>query len=116
MDDPLAVERAELLAVIVQLEEICKGLRDVNARVLRSHLGKLRRLRLRIQEAQSPAKWQFARAGTLVVFKAVAAEVTKWIIETLSCLLAAAASRRRIHAEGRRVHKVLSTRGRTSAA
>jgi hypothetical protein len=93
MDDPLAVERAELLRMIEELESLLVSLQDVNAGVSTHYAQKLHQLRARVVDAQSPPVRRVVEELSFDILKSVAAEVVKWLIETLICLESAVASR-----------------------
>lgn len=115
MDDPLAVERDELLQIIGELERLCAGLRDVNAGVSISWIRELQRLRRQVEEARSPTKLKMAWPVAQELLKAIAAELIKWLIETLNCSFAAIGSRRCLY-ESRRMHQILTRRRWSHAA
>lgn len=105
MDDPLDVEREELLVLLEQLERLCAGLQDVNAGVSPRRCDVLCRLRDEVKSSESPSKLLEVRKVALDILKAVAAAVvTKWI-ETLICNLTAARLRILIY-DVRRVHTI----------
>jgi hypothetical protein len=93
VSDPWIVERAELLSAIEELELLNAALQDVDAGVSKHQIGKLRKLRLRVQEAQPPAQNEKFWEIVFEILKAIAAELVKMFIETLNCYLAARCSR-----------------------
>ena len=116
MDDPLAVERDELLKMIGELERLHAGLQDVNAGVSNSRISELQQLRKQVEQTRSPTKLQWAWTVAQEVLKVVAAELMKRLIETLSCLFAAVALRRCSYDEGWRLHQVFAQLRWTFAA
>jgi hypothetical protein len=94
MRDPLAVERAELLQMIEQLEEFYARPPDVKAGVSDEWLIKLKQLRARVEKANSPTKLKIAWEMAQPILKAAAAELIKRLFETLSCLITAIELRR----------------------
>ena len=89
MNDPLAVERAELLQMIERLEEFYAGPLDVKAGVSNEWMTKLKQLRARVETANSPTKLRIAWEMSQPILKAAAAELIKRLFETLSCLMTA---------------------------
>jgi hypothetical protein len=94
VEDPLIVEREELLQLIEELERLCAGLQDVNAGVSSRTIKRLRRLRAEVARSRSPTKWNHAWTIALEIIRAVAPELVKLWIETLTYELAARFARR----------------------
>jgi hypothetical protein len=94
MEDPLAVEREELLSMIEELEWLYAGLRDDVAGVSDSRMIELKQLRRRVMRARSPTKLKSAWEAAEKLLRAVAVEVIKLLFETFNCTITAINSRR----------------------
>ena len=80
MSDSMVVERAEMLRMIEQLEDVVVRLQDVNAGVSAEYADELQRLRVRLLEAQSPTEWRLLLDFAVEVLAMIAAELLKaWI-------------------------------------
>lgn len=76
----MVVERAEMLRMIEQLEDVVVRLQDVNAGVSAEYADELQRLRVRLLEAQSPTEWRLLLDFAVEVLAMIAAELLKaWI-------------------------------------
>ena len=75
----LAVERAEMLAIIGHLESVIEGLQDVNAEVSQ-YADELHRLREQVLQTQSPKKWRTVVDVGCDVIVRIAVEMLKtWL-------------------------------------
>jgi hypothetical protein len=105
MDDPLTVERDELLRMLEELDRFYAGLQGVEAGVLDLRVIELQQLRMRLENSKSPTKlkrdWEVAERLLVVA----AAELIKLLFETLNYILAATKSRRRLY-EDRRINQI----------
>lgn len=114
-EDPLAVERAELLNVIEQLERLAAGLQDVNAEGSSTRTERLRRLRNQVESARSPAKRKIAWDVARIVMGELAVELIKWLTGSSNYIRTAVSLRRNSYATWR-MHQVLTRSSRASAA
>jgi len=115
MDDPLAVEREELLGMIEELERLYAGLPIVVAGVSNSRMIELKRLRMQVESTKSPTRLYSAWKVAEKLLRAAAVEVIKLLFETLNCLITAVRSRRSSY-EDRRINKIPTWRGWPHAA
>lgn len=114
MDDPLAVEREELLRMIEELERLYAGLQDVEAGVSNFRMTDLARLRKRVQASKSPTDLNKAWKVAETILGVVAIELIKRWFETFNYLLAAIFSRSSLY-DCWGINQVL-TRGRWANA
>lgn len=98
MEDPLIVERGELLKMVEELERLTADLQDGNAGVSPQSVERLRQLRVKVEQARSPSKRKVAWRLALEVLKEVGPELVKLWIETLTCALTAPSAWRWIYA------------------
>jgi hypothetical protein len=84
MEDPLIVEREELLEMIRELEELYAGLQDVEARVPKYRMRQLEKLRWKVEKSRSHAALKEGWAMARVILKAAAVEVIRWWFGTRS--------------------------------
>jgi hypothetical protein len=93
MDDPLAVERAELLRMIEELERHYAGLQDVKAGVSSFSMTDLVALRTRVEASKSPTELNKAWKVAETILRVLASELIKRWFDTFNYLLAATSAR-----------------------
>lgn len=114
MEDPLSVERAELLGMIEELKRLYAGLDNPQKGVSNERSTELRRLRKTARRTKSPFELKLARVAANVILKAATAELIKRLFEALNYLKAAAVLRSRIDDHWRN-HKITTPFGGTHA-
>ena len=83
MEDPHVTSHQELQRGIAELEEYFEGLADVNARVSKVALRKLRRVKKLVHQSSPNEAQTVVRSLGRAVCHELVAEAVKWILETL---------------------------------